>query len=180
MADSSERLEALVRAHSREVYGLLFAITRNAATAEELTQEVFLLAFRKGLCCGTGMRAWLREVARNLAMNELRRKRPERALADVHNSEAGARGVDALAAKGNPGETAFDEDLAALRKCLAELGEADRNLLAARYERGEPLEKLAAELTQSVGYLKQRLFRLRKRLGECVQRRLRETEVTGA
>ncbi|MCY3024304.1 MAG: sigma-70 family RNA polymerase sigma factor [Planctomycetota bacterium] len=171
MADSSERLETLVRAHSGEVYGVLLAITRNAATAEELTQDVFLLAFRKGLSSGPGMRAWLREVARRLAMNELRRKRPELAAC-----------ADALPAPsaGGPADASFDEELAALRQCLAELPGPDRTLLAARYERGEPLEKVAADVAQSVGYLKQRLFRLRRRLAECVQRRMGGKEATRA
>ena len=168
MAESSEGLEALVKSHSREVHSLLLAITRNAAIAEELAQEVFLLAFRKGVQPGPGMRAWLRETARNLAMNELRRKRP--AAQALHDSQLAVPAADV------PPEVPLEEELAALHKCLGELAEADRELLAARYERGEPLEKLAAALAQSAGYLKQRLFRLRRRLGQCVKRRLSEKE----
>ena len=153
-------LEALVNAHSREVYGLLVALTGNPATAEELTQDVFLVALRKGMRPGPGMRLWLREVARRLAMNELRRKRPEpMALLDAE-------------AAGEAPPLAFEEELAALRKCLEGLAEPDRQLLASRYERSEPLEAVALDLAQSVGYLKQRLFRLRKRLADCVRRRL--------
>lgn len=163
MADASGGLEALVNAHSREVYSLLLAVTGNPATAEELTQDVFLVALRKGMRPGPGMRLWLREVARRLAMNELRRKRPE--PADLAAAEpAGSSG---------PAERAsFEEELAALRRCLESLAGDDRQLLAARYERSEPIEALAAELAQSMGYIKQRLFRLRKRLADCVRRRL--------
>ena len=158
-------LEELVNAHSREVYGLLVAITGNPATAEELTQDVFLVALRKGMRPGPGMRLWLREVARRMAMNELRRKRPEA----MNLSEA------QLATGGEPPHAGFEEELAALRRCLAELAEADRSLLAARYERQAPLEVVAGELAQSIGYLKQRLYRLRKRLAECVRRRMAES-----
>jgi len=158
-------LEALVNAHSREVYGLLVALTGNPATAEELTQDVFLVALRKGMRPGPGMRLWLREVARRLAMNELRRKRPEA----MNLSEA------QLATGGEPPRAGFEEELAALRRCLAELAETDRLLLAARYERQAPLEVVAGELAQSIGYLKQRLYRLRKRLAECVRRRMAES-----
>ena len=165
MPQVSEGLEALVQAHSREVFGLLMAITRNQATAEEITQEVFLLALRKGMQPGPGMRLWLREVARRLAMNELRRRRPE--AMDLPEAQ--------LAAGGAPPGADFEEELAALRRCLAELAESDRALLAARYERESPLEAVAAELAQSIGYLKQRLYRLRKRLAECVRRRVAES-----
>jgi len=111
------------------------------------------------------MRLWLREVARRMAMNELRRKRPEA----MNLSEA------QLATGGEPPRAGFEEELAALRRCLAELVEADRALLAARYERQAPLEIVAGELAQSIGYLKQRLYRLRKRLAECVRRRMAES-----
>ena len=168
MADASENLEALVNAHSREVYSLLLAVTGNPATAEELTQDVFLVALRKGMRPGPGMRLWLREVARRLAMNELRRKRPE--SADFAADEpAGAAGAAERAS--------FDEELAALRRCLESLAGDDRQLIAARYERNESVESLAAALAQSMGYLKQRLFRLRKRLADCVRKRLGESEV---
>jgi RNA polymerase sigma-70 factor, ECF subfamily len=164
MPNATSALEALIGAHSREVYGLLMAITRNQAIAEELTQEVFLVALRKQMRPGPGMRLWLRDVARKLALNELRRKRPE---------ALDFSGVEPVASGPEPGPGAsFEEELAALRKCLAELPEADRQLLASRYQQQEPLEVAAANFSQSVGYLKQRLFRLRKRLAECVRRRL--------
>jgi RNA polymerase sigma-70 factor (ECF subfamily) len=69
---------------------------------------------------------------------------------------------------------AFEDELAALKRCLAELKENDRSLLAEKYGNGAALEELARTERQSVGYLKQRLFRLRRRLGECVRRRVAE------
>ena len=134
------------------------------ALAEELTQEVFLVALKKQMRPGPGMRLWLRVVARKLALNELRRKRPE--PMDFQTLEFAGTTQEAAA------RVSFDEELAALRKCLAELPETDRTLLASRYERQECLEVVAGKLVQSVGYLKQRLFRLRKRLAGCVRHRL--------
>jgi RNA polymerase sigma-70 factor, ECF subfamily len=166
-AQAGENLEALVSAHGKEVYGLLLAITRNPASAEELTQEVFIVALKKGMKPGGGMRFWLREVARRLAMNELRRKRPVILGEGTNLAElpgAGSR---------PPGlEENFDDELAALRKCLNELGDEDRGVLADRYEKSAPLASIAARCRQTQGYMKQRLFRLRKRLGECIRRRM--------
>ena len=164
MSHAAADLEALLSAHSREVHGLLVAITRNQALAEELTQEVFLLALKKQMRPGPGMRQWLRVVARKLAMNELRRKRPE--PMDFQKLEFAGTAPETAA------RASFEEELAALRKCLAELPETDRTLLASRYEHQERLEVVAGKLSQSVGYLKQRLFRLRKRLAGCVRHRL--------
>jgi RNA polymerase sigma-70 factor (ECF subfamily) len=172
MADAAGDLEALVGAHGREVYSLLLAVTRNASTAEELTQEVFLVAFKRGMRPGEGMRLWLREVARRLAMNELRRKRPSAVGSEL--DLAPLRSADPHGAG-----RGFEEELEALRKCLGELGEEDREVLADRYERSEPLASIAARRRQSQGYVKQRLFRLRGRLADCVRRRLAGSGVSG-
>jgi RNA polymerase sigma-70 factor (ECF subfamily) len=171
MPSTSSALEALISAHSREVHGLLMAITRNQAVAEELTQEVFLVALKKQMQPGPGMRLWLRDVARKLALNELRRRRPE--TLDLSGAEPPGNAPEAAP------RASFEEELSALRRCLAELAESDRKLLASRYERQEPLEVAAADFSQSVGYLKQRLFRLRKRLADCVGRRLGVKEGSG-
>jgi RNA polymerase sigma-70 factor (ECF subfamily) len=167
MGPGAGELESLVNAHAREVYGLLLAITRNPATAEELSQEVFVVALRKGMRPGAGMRLWLREVARRLAMNELRRKRPA--------ALGGAAELAALPGAGGragPAEHDFEDELAALRRCMSELSDEDRGVLADRYEKNEPLASIAARLSQSEGYIKQRLFRMRRRLAECIRRRL--------
>ena len=101
------------------------------------------------------------------AMNELRRKRPVILGEGTNLAElpgAGSR---------PPGlEENFDDELAALRKCLNELGDEDRGVLADRYEKSAPLASIAARCGQNVGYMKQRLFRLRKRLAECIRRRM--------
>ena len=172
--DAPGDLDEMVRAHWRELYSMLVTLTRNAATAEDLTQEVFMVAYRKGMLPGPGLRLWLREVARRLTMNELRRKRPEPLGPDELE-----RVLDASAAI-ERGLVApdFEEQLAALRACLAGLPEGDRALLAARYEHDHPLAKVAVQTQQTVGYLKQRLFRLRRRLAACIRQRLASPELT--
>jgi RNA polymerase sigma-70 factor (ECF subfamily) len=165
-------LEELVRTHWRELVSMLTVITRNPATAEDLAQEVFLVAHRKELRPGPGVRAWLRRTARFLALNELRRKRPL-AVDPASLSQWAGDAADEDAA--SPG---FEDRLAALRHCLAELAPADRELLAERYRRQTPLAQVSDRLGQSVGYLKQRLFRLRRRLARCIALRLATPETT--
>jgi len=161
----------MVREHWHEIYGLLVVLTRNAATAEDLTQDVFVLACRKQIKSGPGIRFWLREAARRLAGNEVRRKRPQafeplelERLMDT-NLE-----IESLFP-----ETEFAEKLGTLRICLQGLTEADRAVLHARYGESAPLTDIAAQAAQSVGYIKQRLFRLRQRLAECIKKRLKAT-----
>jgi RNA polymerase sigma-70 factor (ECF subfamily) len=169
-------LTQMVRAHWREVYALLVAITRQPTMAEDLAQEVFLVAHRKQIHAGNGARLWLREVARRLAMNELRRKRPAPTA-----PEDMERLMDSEARRAEEVESEeFSERLAALRGCLEEVPAPDRAILTARYENSAPLARIAAESNQSVGYIKQRLFRLRRRLAECVQRKISPRTLTYA
>jgi RNA polymerase sigma-70 factor (ECF subfamily) len=144
-------------------------VTRPRATVEDLAQEVFVVALRKGVKPGPGTRLWLREVARRLAIAELRRKRPK-AVADFQQL---IESVNTSEMDPAPDESAeFNEEVSALRACVEALPEGLREIVALKYEKGNPLAKLAAHTGKTVGYLKQVLFRLRKRLADCVRRRL--------
>jgi RNA polymerase sigma factor (sigma-70 family) len=170
MSETAGWVESLVTAHRTEVYSLLLAITRDAASAEDLTQEVFLIAFRKQVRPGAGMRTWLRETARNLAMNELRKKRPTPLSAEDIERAAAPGVADPLPSP------RFDDEVAALRRCLSELTDDDRKVLAAKYERSASLAEIAGQVNQSIGYIKQRMMRLRRRLAHCIRRRLQIAE----
>lgn len=165
-----EAADADLERYRREVYSLLMAITRNPVSAEDLAQEVFVVAARKGMTAGPETRLWFREVARRLAMNELRRKRPL-PVSDLEHT---------VAAREDDDEPAFDRELAALRACLAQLPDRDRSILAERYERDRSLADLSDEVGQTVGYLKQRFFRLRRQLEGCIRRRLARQEASHA
>lgn len=158
-------LEALIARHWGEVYGCLMALTRRPEVAEELAQDVFLLAWNRGVTPGPELSTWFRRVARNLALNELTRKRPALwSAAELAEVEArDARVVDG---------PDFEAELTALRRCLSELPEGDRELLEARYARTDSLASLAERTGQTVGYLKQRLFRLRRKLAGAIRARL--------
>jgi RNA polymerase sigma factor (sigma-70 family) len=172
MSETEGWVDALVTAHRTEVYSLLLALTRDPAAAEDLTQEVFLVAFRKQIKPGACMRAWLRETARNLAMNELRKKRPMTLTASAIELAA----PPASSVSDGPGEPRFDEEVSALGRCIAELVDADRQVLAARYERSASLAEIAGQVNQTIGYLKQRLMRLRRRLALCIRKRVLSAE----
>src|SRR5207248_692703 len=106
-------------------------------------------------------------TARRLALNELRRKRP---LA-LEPEMLGA--VSSDDAQSGEGEGApYSDELSALRECMSELSESDRSLLAARYEKGTPVAEIAQKFKLSPDYVKLKLFRLRKTLGERIKRKV--------
>lgn len=69
--------EHLYRLNSRRVYALCLRMTRNAADAEDLTQEVFLQMFRKiGSFRGESQfSTWLHRVAANVVLMHLRKRK---------------------------------------------------------------------------------------------------------
>src|SRR5438445_6629444 len=73
--------EALVRAHTRRVYGFCYRFTGKDSEAQDLTQEVFLRVFRslKSYRSGEGAFAtWLALLSRNLLIDHYRRTRQDR------------------------------------------------------------------------------------------------------
>jgi len=73
--------EELVRRHTRRVYNLCYRFTGNAASAEDLSQEVFLRVYRtlgSYQAAQGGFPTWLTSVTRNLLVDHYRRTRRDR------------------------------------------------------------------------------------------------------
>jgi RNA polymerase sigma-70 factor (ECF subfamily) len=82
-AGAGERFEALYRSCADDVYAYVASLLRDRASAEDVTAAAFERAFRRralfDLRRGTP-RAWLFAIARNAALDELRRRRRTGAL----------------------------------------------------------------------------------------------------
>jgi RNA polymerase sigma-70 factor, ECF subfamily len=74
--------EQLVRAHQGDVYRLALHLVRDPETAEDVTQEAFLLAYRSlGRFRGQAkFSTWLYRIARNCAVDAIRRRERRRRL----------------------------------------------------------------------------------------------------
>lgn len=169
MPDPSGDLERLMEAHYAEVHGLLWALTRNRATADDLAQEVFIVALKRGMAPGEGMRFWLRETARRIALSDLRRKRP---TALQPEDLQALPGMSSDLKEAEDGALGFSDELDVMRECLKELPESDRRLLNEKYQNGASIEALAEQFGLSADYVKLKLFRLRKLLSEKITRRI--------
>ena len=71
--------EALFSLHARAVHGFALRITGDHAAAEDVVQDTFLkmFGFLGGFRDGAPLRPWLKRVAVNLAIDRLRRQRPQ-------------------------------------------------------------------------------------------------------
>ncbi|NMC19674.1 MAG: RNA polymerase sigma factor, partial [Thermogutta sp.] len=112
--DWRKTLEDWIRDHADAVFAYLYRLAGSASAAEDLTQEVFLTALRKGSQVREPekVRAWLMAVARNAYLAS---RRASRALPMVELPEP-AEIADEVAATNH---SAIDEER--LREALAEL-----------------------------------------------------------
>jgi RNA polymerase sigma-70 factor, ECF subfamily len=81
---SWERFEALYRSSRDDLYAYVITLLSDRAAAEDITALAFERAYRRRLTFDRrrgGERAWLFGIARNAALDELRRRRRQAALA---------------------------------------------------------------------------------------------------
>lgn len=151
--------------------GLLLAyiqvILPDAHAAEDVLQDALLLAMRTTFRDIDHARAWIRVTARNLALNEGRRRQ----------RRAGALPADVL----DDLEPLWDEQvqgpamterMAALRACCAQLPARARQLLQLRFERNLDGAGIGAAIGRPLNTVYVSLSRIYRRLAACIGRRL--------
>jgi RNA polymerase sigma factor (sigma-70 family) len=155
--------EALYRAARDDVYAYVATLLRDRSAAEDVTAAAFERAYRKQRTYkesrGTE-RAWLFGIARNAALDELRRRKRAATLA------ADPADVDAA-----PPEDAAEEALrrAAVRVALGRIEPRERELIALKFHAGLDNSEIAAVLGVSVSNAGTQLHRAMTKLREAVE-----------
>jgi RNA polymerase sigma-70 factor (ECF subfamily) len=162
------RLDLLLESLRQPLWRYLRVLGCEAALADDLVQEAFLVVLRRPAFVAEASRAvfaFLRATARQLWLTARRRRV---ALRDV---DAG----DAVWTQ-HCGDGFGEERLAALRHCVDALPSRSRELLAATY--GEELGRgdCARRFGLSPDGVKTALRRLRAALRACIERRTPEHE----
>lgn len=176
-------LEALMERYEARVWRLVYGITRNAADAEEVLQDVFLSLFHKiGAFQGrAALGTWIYRIATNGALNKRRGKRREVEVsleehlptfqADGHR----AGDLNFLLADWSPRpdeELLSREGRAVLNRAIDGLPDRYRAVLILRDVEGLSNEEAAEALGESVASVKSRLHRARMALREQITRTL--------
>jgi RNA polymerase sigma-70 factor, ECF subfamily len=158
-------IRTLYARFGRPVYSMGMRILGSAEAAEELTQDVFLAAWRKSSRFDAGrgrLSTWLMAIAHNLAIDRLRH-------------EKGARRLPLILVDELPELEARDEEDALIdretaRRALAGLSAAERQLLSLAYFQGWTAREIAEADGIPLGTVKTRLrtalIKLRKAQGE--------------
>jgi RNA polymerase sigma-70 factor (ECF subfamily) len=160
--------DRLVLEHQALVLGYLRRMLLDPEEAADLTQDVFLAAFRfaEGFRGDCSVRSWLIRIAQNLVKNRFRyndrhRKGWHRSLEDEQVAEGAARKT------GSPeDELVGRQTEALLDEGLSQLPEEFRECLVLRDLELLSYEEIAEVTGLPVGTVKSRLWRARARLAE--------------
>lgn len=153
--------EALYRAARDDVFAYVAAVLHDRSAAEDVTSQAFERAYRKRTSYDArrgSERAWIFGIARNAALDELRKRKRVAQLADDP--------VDLAP----PVDEEVDRALrrAALRTALAALDPRDHELIALKFFAGLDNAELAAVLGVSVSNAGTRLHRALTKLREIL------------
>jgi len=159
--------EALVRQYQGRILGLAYHYTGNREEARDLAQEVFIRVYRNiHLCKGAEMfMPWVIRIARNLSIDQQRRKAARPTASDVP--------VDEMGDLADPGRDPEAEWMANSRKrlifrALQELTDINREIVLLKEIQGLTLEEISSLLKVPLGTVKSRANRARIELAEKV------------
>ena len=167
-----EAFSELVLRHQAGVRACLAVRMDDPHDAEDLAQEVFVLAFEKlGEFDGSRLLApWLHGIAMNLWRNYRRKSRPQTVVAIDQLQEL----VDRQAESDH--ETIVEADrYTAMRECLQKLDDDARRLVRARYEDEVEVAELCRQMGKKHSAVTMQLHRIRQQLRACMDMRLRTT-----
>lgn len=156
----------LYEAHLRDVYSFLYYRLGNHHDAEDISEQVFLQAYRhlpKALAesDGRSLRPWLIRIAQNLAINHYRdrSRKPQSPLdsagefSDSHDTE------DLVEARA---------DLAEVFEKVAEMPDERREALIMRFALDMDNQEIARALGKTEGATKVLIHRAIKQLGQAL------------
>ena len=165
--DSTEDFVRQLTEHQNRIYGYVFSLLADHSRAADVVQETNLILWRKidEFDAGKPFLPWALAIARFQVLAHLRDRKRDRMLLD-------AELVETLSADAETQAHQLDLIREALRPCLQKLSDTNRNLIEQRYFRAMPVTDLADSVDRSVSAVKTALLRIRRRLQDCLQKRL--------
>lgn len=159
-----DRFTRLVLDHQRRIYRFIYGMVGSEPLAEDLTQDVFVSAYKAlGRLPGdANEQAWLFTIARNRALQELRRRKILRWVPLGRPREDGELDEDTHAEDVTPmADVVADRDR--LRRAMASVAPKDLACLLLSID-GHSYKEVAEVTGLSMPAVRARIFRARERL----------------
>ncbi len=160
-------VSALIEAHHATLWRYLRYLGCDRATADDITQDTFLVVMQEPFedRGHHAAAAYLRTVARNLFLMQVRRGKFVQTTADLDAADAAwerAHGDDS------------NERQAALLRCLETVQGKARDALDLAYQHKLSGEEIARRLGMNHQNVRVMLHRTREALRECIEAKLKE------
>lgn len=169
MAKVCSLTEGLVQ-YRGMLYGLIYSLVRDVQAAEEIFQEVAVVAMEKEKRGDEVIREpaqWLKEVVRRLVQAGFRTRQGRLITVEPDYLEQVSLSFEA------EGDADYHQcKLDALGSCLERVSPRNRELLERRYAQGSSYDEIAHEVKRSAGSLRVLVHRLQRHLADCVEQRL--------
>lgn len=172
-----ELMDALIERYQHRLFRFLLFLTRNRAWAEDLFQETWLRVVERGSQYDARWRfqSWLLAIARNLAIDQARRRQPL-SLEDSASTAEGESGISLLdrlpSSDPDPFQQAAGRDEQdRLADVLGHLPTHYREVLTMRFHEELQLDEIAHVTGAPLSTVKSRLRRGLELVRERLQRR---------
>ncbi|MFP6651449.1 MAG: sigma-70 family RNA polymerase sigma factor [Dehalococcoidia bacterium] len=161
----------IVQRYQSQVLNLSARIIGDRGRAEDVTQETFISAYQAiGRFRGGSLPAWLMRIAANASRDSLRgsRRRPEQSLDESLESQS----FQPVSAEPSPEEHAERSELnKELQKAILALSDNQRAVLVLIDVQGFSYEETTESVGASIGAVKSRLNRARRRVRDILMER---------
>lgn len=172
-----ELMDALIERYQHRLFRFLLFLTRNRAWAEDLFQETWLRVVERGSQYDARWRfqSWLLAIARNLAIDQARRRQPL-SLEDSASAAEGESGISLLdrlpSSDPDPFQQAAERDEQdRLADVLGHIPTHYREVLTMRFHEELQLDEIAHVTGAPLSTVKSRLRRGLELVRERLQRR---------
>jgi len=147
--------QELYESYAPDVYRFAFWLAGNRAEAEDITSETFIRAWVRSIRIRTEtLNAYLFTIARNVYLEQQRKRKREVTLEDVHPDPA----------PGPDKRVESRRELLRVQRVLQALPEIDRAAFIMRVQHELPYTEIARVLELSLTAVKVKVHRVRKKL----------------
>lgn len=157
---NARAFETLMKRYTSSVYGAALRLMKDEENAQEVTQMAFIQAYRHlDSWRGENFGAWVTIIANHIALRMLEKEK--------------RRQTDPLDENIDPPDESYDEQkeqqLQAMEAAIAQLPEADRQLIQWHYYQSITLSTIAQRLGQTENNIKVRMYRIRERIKRKIE-----------
>lgn len=155
---NARAFETLMKRYTSRVYGAALRLMKDEDNAQEVTQMAFIQAYRQlDSWRGENFGAWVTIIANHIALRMLEKE----------------KNMEPLDENTDPPDESYDEQkelqLQAMEAAIAQLPEADRQIIQWHYYENLPLQTIAQQLGQTENNIKVRMYRIRERIKRKMQ-----------